>query len=1196
MSWSNDRTDFDRNIAVIIGINDYRNGIHPLSTPVNDARELADLFKNEYKYQEVICLFPPYKEATLENINEVLKETLLNQIRPTESDRLLFYFAGHGIARNSEDGPAGYLIPQDAHLGKIETFLPMRDLNLALSQLDCHHLLVILDCCFAGNFRWSGTRNVIAVPETIHREHYDRFIRCSAWQAITSSAHNQEALDFFSDLRRETTKNSAHSPFALALIEGLKDNKADLTKDGVITAPELYLYLRDSLIDKDGVTELQTPGLWPLPKHDRGEFIFTKSGFEREQLKPAPPLNEDNNPYRGLQPFDEKHARFFFGRQTLVEELYGRISQFKHSSIKLIAVVGISGSGKSSLVKAGLIPYLRKEHEEEWYILEPMRPGESPLTSLARTIMVIANKTLAVQLEQINFLNAALQENSNQFKKISTFWNDTTLDKKLLLIIDCFDDLKMVCRNSDEELRLEKFKNTVQVYLRNLSASLEKESRTLINIITTWIQENPQLKLLLIIDQFEELITMSSKINTIISGTKPDLNNQKPQRWQATIFRRQSKFKNNERAEQKNEVQQEWQQFLALLINTLKHCPQFYIILTLRSDIEPWFVESKFKYDWDIARFLMRPMRADELREVIEKPASEMALYFEPTNSVDRLISEVGEMPGALPLLSFTLSEFYLKLYQAWVKDAKTDRALTVDDQFYQQGGIAGSLTHRANNIYESLPDDAHRDTMRRVMLRMVEIQAGEMVRRQVLLSEINYIDNLENQRVKEVINCLVNARLVVQGKSQEAGEGYVEPSHDFLVKGWVKLQQWQEQVHKNVSIEIQRRLTQAANDFYYNINRQPDLHTLQQKVSHHSNSIESKFLWNNDPRLALFEAMLPITLLKEYQNQENLFNSLIQKIGKIVYRTLQTQPGIVEEPNQLNQRELDFVLKSINLRNKTLGRFVGSIILTTTILIAVTIFALIGQKNALVNQIKANHQASEAALLSNQQLEALTNAVRAVKTLNYHPILQIFRPSVQIERQSITMLYRAIEQTNEFNRFEGHQGDIESVNFSSNGEFIVTASKDKTAMVWNFKGQLIAELKGHQDIVKIAEFSPNSQYILTISFDETARVWNLQGQLIAELKGHQGEVSSAEFSPNGRYIVTASEDKTARVWNLQGQLIAELKGHQGKVSSAEFSPNGQYIVTASEDKTARIWNFQGQLIAELKGHQGEVSSAKFSP
>jgi hypothetical protein len=93
--WDYSRNNFERNLAVVIGINNYQNGIHKLSTAVNDATALADILETEYNYQQVIRLFPPHSEATLESLKELLSETLPNQIKPTEADRLLFYFAGH---------------------------------------------------------------------------------------------------------------------------------------------------------------------------------------------------------------------------------------------------------------------------------------------------------------------------------------------------------------------------------------------------------------------------------------------------------------------------------------------------------------------------------------------------------------------------------------------------------------------------------------------------------------------------------------------------------------------------------------------------------------------------------------------------------------------------------------------------------------------------------------------------------------------------------------------------------------------------------------------------------------------------------------------------------------------------------------------------------------------------------------------
>ncbi len=374
-------TNFTRNIAITIGINNYKNdSIHTLQTAKLDAVKLADILETDHDYQ-VICITD---EAATQEKLLILLETTLPEKELTKSDRLLFYFAGHGVAFNGDNGPVGYLVPQDADLKSNDTLIPMRILYQHLASLKCRHLLVILDCCFAGTFRWSSTRKAIYSPEKITKAHYDRFIKSPAWQAITSAAHNQEAFDLIRD-NRGTADNSDHSPFAQALFEALQ-GEADIMPparegkpagDGVITATELYLYLRDRV--ELSSKEMQTSGLWTLPNHERGEYIFLTPKRELN-LAETPELNQENNPYRGLKPFEEEHFQFFFGRGELVKELAQRLSHPEH---RLTIVLGASGSGKSSLVKAGLIPHLRQQ-ENHWKIIASMRPGEYPFASLAR--------------------------------------------------------------------------------------------------------------------------------------------------------------------------------------------------------------------------------------------------------------------------------------------------------------------------------------------------------------------------------------------------------------------------------------------------------------------------------------------------------------------------------------------------------------------------------------------------------------------------------------------------------------------------------------------------------------------------------------------------------------------------------------------------------------------------------------------
>lgn len=100
---------------------------------------------------------------------------------------------------------------------------------------------------------------------------------------------------------------------------------------------------------------------------DKGQFLFLTPGWSLA-LPSALELSEQNNPYRGLEPYEEKNAALFFGRQEVVEQLYHQVA-----AQPLTVVSGVSGSGKSSVVRAGLMSRLGKA--PDWYILPPVRPG-----------------------------------------------------------------------------------------------------------------------------------------------------------------------------------------------------------------------------------------------------------------------------------------------------------------------------------------------------------------------------------------------------------------------------------------------------------------------------------------------------------------------------------------------------------------------------------------------------------------------------------------------------------------------------------------------------------------------------------------------------------------------------------------------------------------------------------------------------
>ena len=104
-------------------------------------------------------------------------------------------------------------------------------------------------------------------------------------------------------------------------------------------------------------------------------------------------------------------------------------------------------------------------------------------------------------------------------------------------------------------------------------------------------------------------------------------------------------------------------------------------------------------------------------------------------------------------------------------------------------------------------------------------------------------------------------------------------------------------------------------------------------------------------------------------------------------------------------------------------------------------------------------------------------------------------------------------------------------------------------------EGRQVSALKGHSDEIKDAAFAPDSKYIVTASLDHTARVWDTEGKELQTLAGHKAGVVKASFSPDGKYILTASDDHTARLtpWRVEDVLhkinVEKVRGEVWEMS-----------------------------------------------
>jgi WD40 repeat protein/energy-coupling factor transporter ATP-binding protein EcfA2 len=178
-----------------------------------------------------------------------------------------------------------------------------------------------------------------------------------------------------------------------------------------------------------------------------------------------------------------------------------------------------------------------------------------------------------------------------------------------------------------------------------------------------------------------------------------------------------------------------------------------------------------------------------------------------------------------------------------------------------------------------------------------------------------------------------------------------------------------------------------------------------------------------------------------------------------------------------------------------------------------------------------------------------------------------------------------------------GHRGAVKSLDFSSNGQKIATVDSSGEVFVWDTSGNQLSQLAGHQGEVHQVAFSPDDQKIAIATADGTIRVWEASGAQLAQWSGHGGEeVYSIEFSRDGQKLISAGGDKTARIWSLSGQQQLVLEGHRLLVTNASFGDGDKLVATASDDGTARLWNLDGEELAVFQGHRGTVWNAKFSP
>ena len=405
--------------ALSVGIGKYNSNIlADLHKPASDAEAVAQILEKHGDFQEVKRLPANWlnhyqcevadSKLTGEELTKELKYFLLEQAKNSEA---LIYFSGHGFAIWDDLGEEyeGFLATSDCDIDRDreklidqQNGISLRQLNKLISKAQVSSLVVILDCCHAGSLLDDDlVKQTLTTFNASEKDYY-----------LIAACRSQE----------KAYEAEQYSIFTEALLKGLGEENAG--NDGKISCDRVF-----DLIN----SELQGLGQEPI-RMGWGRSItlvtHTNKIWNQTEVK-------EECPYQGLKAFEAEQKQFFFGRKQVVNDILARLTEKP-----FVPVIGASGSGKSSVIRAGVIPELE---DRGWRVLTPIKPGFEPLIELRRTFRkFFTGKTKEKQLKDLI---------ENQDNTLAVIIEHLPASEQFLLIIDQFEEVFTICADREERQR-----------------------------------------------------------------------------------------------------------------------------------------------------------------------------------------------------------------------------------------------------------------------------------------------------------------------------------------------------------------------------------------------------------------------------------------------------------------------------------------------------------------------------------------------------------------------------------------------------------------------------------------------------------------------------------------------------------------------------------------------------------------------
>lgn len=876
----------------------------------------------------------------------------------------------------------------------------------------------------------------------------DYFVFCLSPDSIRSKVARDELL----------TARSADKPIFAVMLQDCLDELKDEVFAEIQWLPKLHIihFTRPERYG-DGLREL----IQSLPGYMPPDLYYL------EQI--APP--DLPNPFRGLEAFLEVDAPYFAGREDTIQDLLTRVQH--PDKPRLLAVVGASGSGKSSLVRAGLIPALRQA-QPFWQTLT-IKPGSNPLDELADRLQ-----------ERLGALTERTRER------------------------------------------------------------LREQPGALDDIAAELLAGRDEARLVLVIDQFEELFTLTSTADCQI--------------------------------------------FLSLILHALnKPNGKVQLIFTLRSDFFDRLsavpeLAKIVRENLDIAT----EMTPNQLRRSIESPAHKVGVNYE-AGLVEQILEDVRAQPGSLPLLQFALKELF---------ERKLGRRMT-QEAYKALGGVKGALATRAEAIYGSLAV-SEREALRRILLRLVEVSDESVTRRRVALTDLGFT-NIPETVVQGVLDQLTNpeARLLVVSAplddDNEANDNQIfyEVSHEALLTHWKRLADWiaenrddlrrsseilelarqwnssgrtetsyllsggrlsaaREWVLRGDPIQLQRDFVEAS-AIHSEQQQQHQLELQQQAFDSQQKALESQRRALNRARLLAggFAVFLVVALglllfAMDQRNQSVEAAIRADNNAATAERSAQDANSVALAANAQVEREKD---ESLAL-------------------------ALALEANAIERPpLFAQAVLSQLAYQGAEQIADLPLALQRGDSL----ASVVFSPD---ERYLAVGTYRGILQLWDAETYQlitelkGHQGTIEALAFSPDSRWLLSGGGDLTEdtgelFLWNIETGVGLPMPGHMSQVITVGFMPDGKTAFSSDQENGVIVSSIpEGQTLSEYPAVGNSLGAQTvLSPDGTQIfIFTSLSGVITAWNWQTNeksVPLELESGHGCQAIA-LHPDGQRLLCSA--------------------------------